>query len=150
MKGAKPKLSVVIPMKGEATDQNAEALAPIPPSELSDRGLAAWDRLAPLMIKKGRLEPHFYDMFAAYCEAVADVIELSIEVALSGRTYEVQTRNGLQQKKTAAWQTRQDALATMKQFGALFGLSPVDEARLGSAEQGDLFAEMARVINGGD
>ena len=148
MKGAKPKLSVVIPMKGEELE--AADLAPIPPYELSDRGLAAWDRLAPLMVKKQRLEPHFYDMFAVYCEAAADVMDLSIEIATEGRTYEVQTRNGLQQKKTAAWQSRQDALATMKQFGALFGLNPVDEARLGSAEQGDLFAEMARVINGAD
>ena len=81
---------------------------------------------------------------------MADVIELSSNIALEGRTYSVMTRNGLQQKKTANWQARQDALANLRQLGALFGMTPVDEARLSSGGQGDLFDDLLRQLRGSD
>ena len=71
-------------------------------------------------------------------------------IALEGRTYSVMTRNGLQQKKTANWQARQDALANLRQLGALFGMTPVDEARLSSGGQGDLFDDLLRQLRGPD
>ncbi len=142
MKGRKRNLDNVIPMKGDACK-------PVPPAPdlMSDGGKAVWERLAPEMIRKDRLEPHHADMFQAYCEAVADVVELTSNIVLMGRTYEVKTRNGVQQKKRADWQARQDALATMRQLGALFGMSPVDEARLNSGGQGDLFKDLMEQLN---
>jgi P27 family predicted phage terminase small subunit len=145
MKGAKPKLDNVIPMKGDL-------MRPIPPAPdlMSESGKAVWERLAAEMIRKDRLEPHHEDMFTAYCEAVSDVIELTSNIAMLGRTYTVKTRNGQQQKKTADWQARQDALANMRQLGALFGMSPVDDSRLQGGGQGDLFDDIMRKINGTD
>lgn len=68
MKGPKPKLGIVTPMKGDAVKQ-----AP-PASELmSDMGKVVWDRLMPELVKRDRYEAHFQDMFMAYCETAADV-----------------------------------------------------------------------------
>jgi hypothetical protein len=43
---------------------------------------------------------------------------------------------------------QQEAMAKMQQLGALFGMSPVDEKRLGAGGQGDLFDEVLKKING--
>ncbi|ETA53972.1 P27 family phage terminase small subunit [Ponticoccus alexandrii] len=145
MKGAKPQLGNVVPMKGDMPKP-----VPEPHDLMSDAGKDVWLRLAPAMVAKDRLAPHHEDMFAAYCEAVADVIELTSNIAVAGRTYTVKTRNGLQQKKTADWQARLDALSVMRQMGALFGMSPVDDNRLSNGGQGDLFDDIMRQLNGPD
>lgn len=145
MRGAKPKLDNVVPMKGDVQ-------RPVPPAPdlMSEGGKAVWERLAPELVRLDRLKPEFEDMFLAYCESVNDVIELTSNIAMDGRTYSVKTRNGLQQKKTADWQARQDALANLRQLGALFGMSPVDEARLSGSGQGDLFDLLEKTLNGSD
>ena len=145
MKGRKPSMENVVPMREEMPKP-----VPAPHDLMSDAAKEVWERLAPELVKFDRLKPHFEDIFAAYCESVADVIELSSNIALEGRTYSVQTRNGMQQKKTANWQARQDALGNMRQLGALFGMTPVDEARLSSGAQGDLFDDLLRQLRGGD
>ena len=61
----------------------------------------------------------------------------------------MKTRNGLQEKKRAAWGQRQDALATMQRIGALYGMSPVDEARLGNGGQGSFLEELEKAMRGG-
>ncbi|MDE4302861.1 P27 family phage terminase small subunit [Phaeobacter gallaeciensis] len=145
MKGKKPNLHNVVPMKGDVQKKAPEA-----PDLLSEGAKAVWVRLAPEMVRKDRLEPIFEDLFGQFCEAANDVIELSSIIAMEGRTYTVKTRNGMQQKKTAAWQARLDALATLKALGGLFGLSPVDDKRLSNPGQGDLFDEMVKQLNGTD
>ncbi|RAP39293.1 hypothetical protein BYZ73_21055, partial [Rhodovulum viride] len=62
----------------------------------------------------------------------------------------VETRNGRQQKKRAVWGQRQDAIATMNQLAARFGMTPVDEARMSAGGQGDLFGEILRTLDGTD
>lgn len=145
MRGRKPTMENVVPMR-----EDMPKPVPAPHDLMSDPAKSVWERLAPELVKFDRLKPHFEDVFAAYCEAVADVIELTSNIALEGRTYSVKTRNGMQQKKTANWQARQDALANMRQLGALFGMSPVDETRLSSGAQGDLFDDLMRQLRGGD
>ena len=138
MKGAKPDLRNVIPMKGDV------AMRPVPdaPDFMSDTARKVWDELAGGLVGKGRLEPQFIYQFAAYCEAVAAFIETTGCIAMEGRYYETQTRNGLQQKKTASWGQQQEAISTMGRLSALFGMSPVDEARLKVTGQGDLFKDL--------
>ena len=145
MKGRKPVLDNVVPMRGDAPKPVPDA-----PDLMSDGGKKVWQRLAPSLVLKDRLLPNHEDMFLAYCEAVSDFIELTSNIAMEGRTYSVKTRNGTQQKKTADWQARQDALANMRTIGALFGMSPVDEARLQHGGQGDLFDDILKKLHGGD
>ncbi|WP_276946676.1 P27 family phage terminase small subunit [Haematobacter massiliensis] len=144
MKGAKPKLAEVIPMKGDFAGRVPDA-----PEWMSAEGREVWERLAPAMVTKQRLADHFADPFAVYCESVADVIRFTGDLAAFGTWYEVDTRNGKQQKKRAVWGQRQDAISVMNALGARFGMTPVDEARLATGGQGDLFDEINRTLNGG-
>lgn len=73
MKGAKPKTGNVIPMVGDAQQP-----IPDPPGYLSDEGKEVWARLAPDMVRLGRLKPHYHDLFAVYCEAAADIMPFTI------------------------------------------------------------------------
>jgi phage terminase small subunit len=95
------------------------------------------------------MEPQYTYQFAAYCEAVAAFIETTGCIAVEGRYFETKTRNGKQQKKTASWGQQQEAIATMGRLSALFGLSPVDEARLKVTGQGDLFDDLLKQLKNG-
>lgn len=145
MKGRLPGLGNVVPFKGDMSQR------PIPPALdfMSDEGRRVWEDLAPHLVKKDRLQPDYELMFSVYCEAAADFIRLTGEIAAYGSWFSTETRNGRQEKKRATWGQRNDAIATMARFSALFGLSPVDEKRIGLAGQGDLFADMMRQLKGG-
>jgi P27 family predicted phage terminase small subunit len=144
MKGPKPKLEVVTPMKGDAAKQVPQA-----PELMSDMGKSVWERLMPELILKDRYEAHFQDMFAAYCETAADVMRFTNTLHIEGYNYTVKTRNGMQQKKTAAWTQRSEAIAILTRLGALFGMSPVDERRLGNGGQGDLLDQLNEAMKHG-
>lgn len=145
MKGRKPDLQNVIPMKGGPVVSR-----PVPdaPDFMTDEARRVWDELAGLLVSKDRLQPHYTYQFAAYCESVANFIAATACIALEGTYYETETRNGRQQKKTASWGIQQEAIATMTRVSALFGLSPVDEARLRVTGQGDLFDDVMRQLRG--
>lgn len=98
MKGSKPKVDNVIPMKGDG-----QRPVPDAPEFMSTEGREVWGRLAPVMMVKNRLEPHYEDLFAAYCEAVADFIRHTGDLAMMGSYYQTKTRNGVQEKKRAPW-----------------------------------------------
>jgi hypothetical protein len=54
IKGSKPKLDNVVRMKGDGV----RPTPPEPDFMPSEEAVESWDRLAPVMIAKGRLEPH--------------------------------------------------------------------------------------------
>lgn len=144
MKGAKPApAGNVIPMKGDGARPTLEA-----PGMLTELGREVWEELAPALARMSRLEPHYRYQFASYCEAVANFIRATNDIELEGAWYEVKTRNGLQKKKTAAWGAQQEAMNQMRRDSALFGLTPVDESRVGADGQGDLFEKLMRQLKG--
>ncbi|MCW2304865.1 hypothetical protein M2324_003279 [Rhodovulum sulfidophilum] len=85
MRGQKPKLDNVVPMKADQTVPVPEA-----PDWMSAEGRDAWERLAPELAAKRRLDPTYHDPFAIYCEAVADVIRFTGDIAAFGSWYEVE------------------------------------------------------------
>lgn len=143
MKGRKPNVGTVVPFKGDAKKHVPDA-----PEFLSDNARKVWEELAAQLVAKDRLETHYIHLFAGYCESVANFIDATHCLAMEGLYYETQTRNGKQQKKTAPWGLQQEALGQMQRLGALFGLSPVDEKRLGAGGQGDLFDDVLKALNG--
>jgi phage terminase small subunit len=144
MKGAKPELGNVLPYKGDTK-------RPVPPAPdfMSEEGRRVWTELAPALVAKDRLDPIYEINFASYCEAAADFIRFTGELAAFGSYFETQTRNGKQEKHRAPWKQRQEAVATMMRWSAVFGLTPVDEKRVGLAGQGDLFEDLMKQLNGG-
>lgn len=145
MKGAKPSLQNVIPMKGDMVRP-----APDAPDHLQPEDREVWERLAPILVNKGRLEPEYEDSFAAFCIMAGQVFRSASDIAILGTYYEAETRNGIQQKHRAAWVQLQQAIAVMNQLSARFGLTPVDDARLKGGGQGDLFDDLMRKLDGGN
>lgn len=147
MKGRKPNLPPnVIPMKGDARIGK-----PVPdaPEFMREEARRVWDELAGELVAKDRLQPLYLYSFASYCESVASFIEATACLAMDGYYFETMTRNGRQQKKVAMWGIQQEAIATMTRLSALFGLSPVDEARLKGGGQGDLFDDIMQQLKHG-
>ena len=143
MKGAKPQMKNVVPMREDMT-------RPVPsaPEFMSEEARRVWDELAPYLVIRERLEPlHTYQL-ASYCESVANFVAATACIAVEGMWYTVETRNGVQQKKTAAWGQQQEAMNAMRRDSALFGLSPVDELRMSSGNQGDLFDDILGQLKG--
>lgn len=146
MKGAKPGMAAnVIPMKGETRIN-----VPPPPDDMSGRAAEVWAELAPLLVAKNRLDPLFVYQFRSYCQNVANFIDATLSLEVEGLYYEVLTRNGKQQKATAAFRAQQEAMNQMRRDSALFGLSPVDAVRLSSGAQGDLFQDLMAQLDGPD
>ena len=145
MQGRKPELGNVIPMKAEFALER-----PVPPAPefMSDEGRRVWDDLAPHLVKLDRLKPIYELQFAAYCESAADFIRFTGEIAAFGSWFVTETRNGKQEKKRATWGQRNDALSNMQRLATVFGLTPVDERRLDSGGQGDLFADLMAELKG--
>mgnify|MGYP001168764032 CR=1 FL=1 len=147
MKGRKPNLPPnVIPMKGDA-----QIRKPVPeaPEFMTDQARRVWEELAGDLVAKDRLQPLYLYQFASYCESVANFINATAVLALEGYYFTTETRNGRQQKKVAMWGVQQEAIASMARLSALFGLSPVDEARLKGGAQGDLFEDVLRQLRDG-
>ncbi len=144
MRGRKPDLENVIPLKGDVQRHTPDA-----PDFMSDAARRVWVELAPDLTAKGHLEPPFEYQFAAYCESVSNFLAATAVVAVEGYYFETKTRNGLQQKKTAMWGVQQEAMNAMRRDSALFGLSPVDQSRLKSGGQGDLFEDLMKQLKNG-
>jgi P27 family predicted phage terminase small subunit len=145
MKGRKPDpIGNVIPMRGDTARP-----VPAAPEFMSEQARAVWRELAPDLVQKDRLQPAYTYQFSAYCESVSNFLQATAVIAVDGFWFETKTRNGLQQKKTAAWGAQQEAMNAMRRDSALFGLSPVDEARLKGGGQGDLFADMMEQLKNG-
>lgn len=145
MRGAKPSLNNVVPMKGDAVRR-----APDAPAHLGVEGREIWERLAPILINKGRLEPEYEESFMGFCFMAGQAQRLYAKIAEEGTEYEVETRNGKQQKHSPSWIQVQQAIAHMNQISARFGLSPVDDARLKGGAQGDLFKDLLGALDGAD
>lgn len=145
MRGRKPGIDNVVPLKGD----NLNRMVPEAPEFMTDRARAVWGELAGLLVSKDRLRPEYVYQFAAYCESVANFYNATAVLALEGYYFETETRNGRQQKKVAMWSVQQESLAAMTRLSALFGLSPVDDARLKSGGQGDLFETLMNQLKHG-
>lgn len=146
MKGRKPNLENVIPFKGDDLNRTV----PAAPEFMTDQARQVWDELAGLLVAKDRLRPEYVWQFATYCESVANFYNATASLAVDGYFFETETRNGRQQKKVAMWGVQQEAIAAMARLSALFGLSPVDDARLKSGgSQGDLFSQLMDQLKNG-
>jgi P27 family predicted phage terminase small subunit len=146
MKGRKPNLQNVIPMKDDIQREIPDA-----PDYLSDLGRDVWDELAPELAKKGRIELLYKYQFGTYCASVSNFISATNELALEGLYYSTgKGRNGNQKRRHPAVAVQETAMGNMRRDSALFGLSPVDAARLDGGGQGDLFDDVMKQLNGTD
>lgn len=145
MKGRKPNAPNIVPLHGGA----ARSEIPDPPVDMSEDGAAVWRDLAPSLAAKGRLNVIYLPMFRIWCEAYSDFLKFSYDLHTHGDYFvNDKGRNGVQEKQRAPWKLRNDAITTMTRIGALFGLTPLDEQRLGSDGQKDLLALIREQLDG--
>ncbi|MEM7505557.1 MAG: phage terminase small subunit P27 family [Pseudomonadota bacterium] len=156
MKGPKPSLPTanVVPMPGIDA---APIDPPEPPTRLHNKAAAVWREIVPELCKKGRWSPLYQFEFEAYCECYAEWQDLIGDIAAEGYTFSNEgdrpdgkakdLANGVQQKANPKVGQKNDILRLMKSYGAVFGLTPVDEQRLKDSGQGDLFGWLNEQLN---
>lgn len=102
-----------------------------PTDDLSDGARAAWDRLAPDLIRKGVLTPWDAQAFTTYCQTVAHYQEASRCLVIDGYTAQGAAGGVI---KSPYWQIMRDAIGVMTTIGGRFGLTPSDRAHLSLGE----------------
>ena len=108
-----------------------EASAPSCPSWLSREAKREWRRMAPALETRGLLTEADRSAFAAYCTAYGDWYTAEKVVQKEGTTYT--TATGYVRERPEVDQKRK-AMKAMRDFLALFGLSPADRTRVNAPE----------------
>ena len=102
--------------------------APKPPDDLKGEAFAEWSRIVPELDRAGLLSVIDRAYLVGYCESWASFCEAREELHMNGAL--IQGRDGGLVRNPAAM-VMKDSLDMMLKYGAKFGLSPIDRARLG-------------------
>ena len=102
--------------------------APKPPADLKGEAFAEWSRVVPELDRIGLLSVVDRAYLVGYCEAWASFCEAREELNENGVL--VTGRDGGLVRNPAAI-VMKDSLDMMLKYGAKFGLSPADRAKLG-------------------
>lgn len=152
MRGRKPKVSNVIPMRSdssearEAARQEAirRAVNQLRPKALSGEVRVEWNRVAGLLAEPtvDRLKPRYVDTIVEYCRCIVRLRKLRDAMPeLKNELYRVeQGRNGTQIKSHPFVAQVNEEWRKWRSLVAMLGLSPADERNL-IPGQGDLFDE---------
>jgi P27 family predicted phage terminase small subunit len=98
------------------------------PEWLGEPGQAKWaDMVAILSPVHGLLKPAFVDLLGLYCEAFEEILDAKAEIEKEGATC-MSDKGGMYQHPAVGRKNK--AIQRMRVLGALFGLSPSDEAGL--------------------
>ncbi|MBR1206973.1 MULTISPECIES: P27 family phage terminase small subunit [unclassified Bradyrhizobium] len=150
MRGAKPKLRNVVPMRPD--DQDAakrrrsaqlRLINKLKPKGLSPELLKEYRRVAEILSEPSvdRLKPRFLDTIVEYCRSTQRLNSLrSAMPTLAHEIYRVKTRNGDQVKSHPYVAQVNEEWRKWRSLVAMLGLSPTDERNL-LPGQGDFFDE---------
>lgn len=108
--------------------------APKPPADLAGEAFAEWSRVIPELEKANLIQRVDRAYLVAYCEAWASFCEAREVLQMEGAL--ITGRDGGLVRNPAAI-VMKDAMDMMLKFGAKFGLSPIDRARLGRVPEGE-------------
>lgn len=116
--------------------------APEPPEWLSREAKAEWNRVVPGLEALDLLKPEDRSTLTTYCELWATFAEAQRDMAVNGL---VVTNKSVRKDGTeTTWHTKNPAVAValaaatqLRQYAALFGLSPADERHLHPATPDD-------------
>ncbi|MCB1499723.1 MAG: P27 family phage terminase small subunit [Bauldia sp.] len=151
MRGRKPKLDNVIPMRGDgASTEEArrhtvdQLIRRLQPRDLTKDQRAEWRRVGRLLADPtvDRLKPRFVDVIAEYCRAVVRLRTLRDAMPrINMEIYRVEAgRNGTQVKTHPYVAQINESWRQWRSLVAMLGLSPADERNM-LPGQGDLFDE---------
>ncbi|GAB5505798.1 MAG: P27 family phage terminase small subunit [Rhizobiaceae bacterium] len=151
MRGRKPKIDNVVPMR-EATDPRSaeareqatrEVIKKLMPRGMSKEMQAEWKRVARVLADPtvDRLKPRYVDVIREYCQACVRLRTLREAMpTVAAEVYRVKSRNGDQIKSHPFVAQVNEQWRQWRSLVAMLGLSPTDERNL-LPGQGDLFDE---------
>lgn len=151
MRGRKPKLDNVVPMRGDgASTEDArrhavdQLIRRLQPRDLTKDQRAEWRRVGRLLADPtvDRLKPRFVDVIAEYCRVVVRLRTLRDAMPkINMEIYRVEAgRNGTQVKTHPYVAQINESWRQWRSLVAMLGLSPADERNM-LPGQGDLFDE---------
>ncbi len=138
IRGVKPKPTGQKILEGNFRKDRVNAAEPKPtgppvaPDWLKGVALEEWCRIAPALELQGVATDWDAVALAAYCSAVADLVES--ERVLADEGYTVQTKTGVARHPMSVVKTQ--ALATIRQYSAEFGLTPSSRTRIHATQPG--------------
>lgn len=148
MRGAKPKLRNVVPMRGDDVDiakrkrqAQLRLIRKLMPRDLSPAIKAEYKRVAEILSEPSvdRLKPRFIDTVMEYCRCTVRLHDLRASMpTLAHEVYRVKTRNGDQVKSHPHIAQVNEEWRKWRSLVAMLGLSPTDERNL-LPGQGDFF-----------
>lgn len=98
------------------------------PPWLGERAQIEWKRVAPQLMKLGMLTAVDMAVFAAYCQAFGDYVDLTVEIGnLEALTFK--TPKGFMQSVPQVKQ-RQEAYKQMKECAVHFGFTPASRSTI--------------------
>lgn len=151
MRGAKPKLKNVVPMRSADDPQSGiareqaikSAIRQLMPRGLSKELQAEWRRVARILADPtvDRLKARYVDVICEYCRATVRLRTLRDAMpTVAAEVYRVKSRNGDQIKSHPFVAQVNEQWRQWRSLVAMLGLSPTDERNL-LPGQGDLFDE---------
>lgn len=138
-KGRKPTPRAILNLRGSRVrgphKGGLEAPAGIPaaPAWLCDMARKEWQRIVPMLEASKVMSPRHQQTLAAYCDALADMVQADTELREQGRTV---TDDKGRQSNHPAWNRKRDARNQMLKFASEFGLTASALARVSSVDQG--------------
>lgn len=148
MRGAKPKLRNVIPMRQDAVDAaklkrraQLKLIRKLEPKGLAPDLQTEYRRVAEILSEPSvdRLKPRFIDSVMEYCRCTMRMrLMRDAMPTLAHEIYRVKTRNGDQVKSHPYVAQLNEEFRKWRSLVAMLGLSPTDERNL-LPGQGDFF-----------
>ena len=133
-RGPKPKPTALKLVRGNPGKQKINKREPKPgpgiptcPKHLTTDAKTEWKRVTKLLLKNGLLTHLDRPMLAAYCQAWARWIDAEKKMATHGPI--ITTPNGSVQFSPFL-NLANKAMKQLKEFGAVFGMSPADRVNL--------------------
>jgi P27 family predicted phage terminase small subunit len=132
---------------GKSVDPDDLTMPQIVRSNPSAR--AAWKRITEALADRDLLDKLDAESIAITCLQWADYVELRKDIATNGRTYTTEGRHGTQQKTRPEVGQMNDLERRLRASMGEHGLTPLSRIRLKAPEQGNLFDEINKALNGG-
>ena len=109
---------------------------------------AAWKTITERLAQLELLDKVDAYSIAITCGQWADYVELRKFIAENGRTYQTEGRHGLQLKTRPEVGQLNDLERRLRASFGEHGLTPLARVRVKAPEQGNLFEDMMRALNG--
>ena len=138
-RGRKPTPKPILQIRGSrirgphTSGIDAPPGVPPAPEWLGEIARQEWERIVPMLKASKVMSPRHQQTLAAYCDALADMIDADRELKANGATF-MDDKGRV--SNHPAWNRKRDARNQMLKFASEFGLTASALARVSAVENG--------------